>query len=345
MVDRIGTAGNDILTSYFPDYVDRVFGMGGDDALTGGDLSGDQLFGGDGNDIIAAKGSILVPTTGAADFLFGEAGDDALNADPFALGPQGATLDGGAGNDRLIGGQGNDLMLGGIDNDIMFGGDGNDIAVGDLGADTINGGGGDDIIRGDGSPFPAGGNDILRGDGGNDTLDGGFGADILHGDGGNDTLDGGVGADILRGDGGNDTLDGGFGEDQLYGGEGKDLLKGGDGRDYLFGGREGDGLLGEAGNDVLVSGFMDANYMLGGQGNDTFFMLPQFGNDVVGDFQDGQDKIDLSRLGITAANFDQYVHLHGYGNDTQVDLGSHHGTVYLVGVNVSQVSAADFALA
>ena len=309
MVDRIGTAGNDILTSFFPDYVDRVFGLGGDDALTGGDLNGDQLFGGDGNDIIAAKGSILVPTIGAADFLFGEAGDDILFADPFALGPQGATLDGGAGNDRLIGEQGNDLMFGGVDNDIMYGGDGNDIAHGDLGADTINGGGGDDIILGDGAPFPVGGNDVLHGDGGND------------------------------------TLDGGAGEDQLYGDEGKDLLKGGDGRDYLFGGREGDGLLGQAGNDVLVSGFMDANYMLGGQGNDTFFMLPQFGNDVVGDFQDGQDKINLSRLGITAANFDQYVHLHGYGNDTQVDLGSHHGTVYLVGVNVSQVSAADFALA
>jgi Ca2+-binding RTX toxin-like protein len=57
-----------------------------------------------------------------------------------------ATLDGGAGNDRLKGAAGNDLLLGGAGNDSLNGHTGNDVLIGGLGADHILGGPGEDIL-------------------------------------------------------------------------------------------------------------------------------------------------------------------------------------------------------
>lgn len=57
-----------------------------------------------------------------------------------------ATLDGGAGNDRLKGAAGNDLLLGGDGNDSLNGHTGNDVLIGGLGADQILGGPGDDLL-------------------------------------------------------------------------------------------------------------------------------------------------------------------------------------------------------
>lgn len=74
---------------------------------------GDQLSGGDGNDI-----------------LFGQGGNDTLNGD--------------AGNDLLFGGSGNDTLNGGLGNDILTGGDGDDILIGGAGNDTLTGGSGSD---------------------------------------------------------------------------------------------------------------------------------------------------------------------------------------------------------
>ena len=78
------------------------------------------------------------------------------------------------------------------------------------------------------------------------------------------------------------TLVGGNGNDTLVGGAGNDVLNAGAGNDLLIGG---------AGNDT----------MNGGAGNDVFCFVAGFGNDLVGDFTLGQDKLDLSGLGITAA--------------------------------------------
>lgn len=88
----------------------------------------------------------------------------------------------------------------------------------------------------------------------------------------NDTLLGSDGSDVLLGLGGNDTLHGLGGNDRLEGGEGNDTLIGGKGNDILIGG---------AGNDTFVWNADDrgGNY-----------------HDVVKDFGNGEDKLDLSQL-------------------------------------------------
>ena len=88
----------------------------------------------------------------------------------------------------------------------------------------------------------------------------------------NDTLLGSEGSDVLLGLGGNDTLQGLGGNDRLEGGEGDDTLIGGKGNDILIGG---------AGNDTFVWNADDrgGNY-----------------HDIVKDFGNGEDKLDLSQL-------------------------------------------------
>ncbi len=111
--------------------------------------------------------------------------------------------------------------------------------------------------------------DSLTGDGNDNTLKGGDGGDTLMGLAGND---------MLMGDAGDDTLNGGAGDDTLNGGAGDDTLNGGDGKNTLNGG---------AGDDVL-------NGNAGGV--DTFVFSPDDGDwdDVIVDFDEGTDKIDLS---------------------------------------------------
>ena len=128
--------------------------------------------------------------------------------------------------------------------------------------------GGPDLIEGSAnseSIFALGGNDMVMGMGGKDTLDGGGGKDHLHGGGGKDMLRGGGGKDTLEGGGGKDTLDGGGARDQLIGGGGKDLILGGKGKDTLT----------------------------GNGGKDTFQFKKGDKKDVVTDFQDRKDKIEL----------------------------------------------------
>ncbi|TRO44711.1 retention module-containing protein [Pseudomonas sp. ALS1279] len=88
----------------------------------------------------------------------------------------------------------------------------------------------------------------------------------------NDTLLGSEGSDVLLGLGGNDTLHGLGGNDRLEGGNGNDTLIGGKGNDILIGG---------AGNDTFV-------WNADGRGGNY--------HDIVKDFGNGADKLDLSQL-------------------------------------------------
>ncbi|MFC5555338.1 calcium-binding protein [Methylobacterium iners] len=76
--------------------------------------------------------------------------------------PNGETLDGGNGKDRIEARAGNDLLRGGNGKDELYG---------ELGNDELNGGNGKDLL--DGGP----GDDILAGENGNDLLIGGSGID------------------------------------------------------------------------------------------------------------------------------------------------------------------------
>lgn len=122
--------------------------------------------------------------------------------------------------------------------------------------------------------FRFAGNDRMKAGGGNDTFSGGRGDDVIRGQ---------AGRDKLFGDGGSDRLFGGNGTDRLKGGKGDDVLKGGRGDDVLIGNGGDDRLAGQAGDDRLE----------GGKGSD-IFVFGLKGRDVVVDYTDGTDRIQIA---------------------------------------------------
>jgi Ca2+-binding RTX toxin-like protein len=126
-----------------------------------------------------------------------------------------------------------------------------------------------------------------------DTITGYSSGDYLTAWGGNDLVRGLQGNDILEGGDGNDTLVGGTGDDTLKGEAGDDVLRGGDGNDVLVGGAGRDTLQGDAGADIF-----------------RFFSVAEIGKaggtrDVVRDFEQGLDLIDLSKIDPSADAGDQ----------------------------------------
>ena len=119
-----GTAGND--TTIVPTFKQDVFTDGGNDIVDGSVSKGsdNRVYGGDGNDELYA---------GKNDRLFGEAGDDILDA---TQGKGGNRLYGGAGNDILFAGS-NDFLSGGDGNDILYAGKGGSTLYGDSGTDKF----------------------------------------------------------------------------------------------------------------------------------------------------------------------------------------------------------------
>jgi hypothetical protein len=74
----------------------------------------------------------------------------------------------------------------------------------------------------------------------------------------------------------------------------------------LTGNGFGNTIVGGAGDDTIIGGAGD-DVMLGGRGNDVFAFFAGFGHDTINDFDanplGGQDLLDISGLGITAATF------------------------------------------
>lgn len=267
--DVFGSGFADIITG--DGGVNWLFGRDGNDTLNGG-AGQDRLFG--GNDDDTGFGG------DAQDELQGGAGND--------------TLHGEAGNDKLIGDAGADMLYGGLDNDLLSGGDG---------ADTLNGGEGNDrFFGGEGADSLIGGNGIDRADYSNaasgvtlSLLSGGTGGEatgdtfdsiewVFGSDFGDDLTLNNVSGNRLYGRQGNDILNGGSGDDRLYGQADNDTLLGNDGIDRLYGQDGNDTLDGGAGNDQLF----------GGAGADTFIFATGYGRDVIFDFDDGSELIDVS---------------------------------------------------
>lgn len=258
------------------------------------------------------------PDTGVTTLGFGGDTDDSI------AGTTGADLiSDGAGNDTVQALEGNDTVTAGIGNDIFDGGAGIDelqlisnsaqqvtvnlartIAqdTGALGVDSfvnfenvyVEASGGSRIVGTVGSNTISGSTDFAYADnffglGGNDYLDGAAGDDFANGGNGNDTLIGGEGADSLFGGNNDDSLDGGNGDDNLSGEAGNDIVIGGTGADTVDGG---------AGTDILYGGDSSGT----GDGSiDTFvFETGSSGTgaarDVIRDFEDGIDIIDLSNV-------------------------------------------------
>jgi Ca2+-binding RTX toxin-like protein len=90
--------------------------------------------------------------------------------------------------------------------------------------------------------------------------------------------------------------------------------------------------------------------MNGGADNDVFVFAPGFGDDRITGFDanaaGGQDRLDISGLGITAATFAGAVTITDLGNDTSIDIGTE--SILLVGVNgvgANAITVADFIMA
>ncbi|WP_417624700.1 calcium-binding protein [Paremcibacter congregatus] len=316
---------NDGLVANLKNFL-MINGLGtAEDDFMVGDSIGNQLEGGEGNDV----------------------------------------LSGGIGNDLLIGGAGNDILEGGLDTDRLEGGEGidtaryngsaagvtidlaanltsatpasggdaagdtfdsienisgsafNDTIAGDAADNQLFGLKGDDILRG------AAGNDVLKGDHGNDSLYGDAGEDNLYGDLGADTLEGGADNDSLYGGDGSDTLRGDAGNDALYGEAGNDTLEGGDGDDILYGG---------AGSDILKGGLGDDLYIFGANdGADTIIDAGGI-NEIAFNIEDvAPDQLWFTRSGndltVEVVGGDTKVTLQGYytGGTTlrRIVTGSH----------------------
>ncbi|MFF5980932.1 calcium-binding protein [Streptomyces olindensis] len=154
-------------------------GAGRDTYTESGDVSGNGVSGGAGDDGL---------TVGAVTVVWGNAGDDTLR------GGAGSIAQGGDGDDTIRssgedshadGGAGDDTLLGEADRQHLSGGDGDD---------TLRGGAGDDFLYG------GKGHDILHGEDGADTMYGNSGDDELYGGRGTDTLSGGPGRNVVRQD-------------------------------------------------------------------------------------------------------------------------------------------------
>ncbi|WP_295524638.1 FG-GAP-like repeat-containing protein [Novosphingobium sp. Chol11] len=296
--------------------------------------------------IFNASTAALTPvSTASDDLLFGGNGDDTVNGsggDDTLVGGAGSdTLNGGAGFDRLIGGSGSDVFAytvrqfdADVITDFVQGVDRiNLVALGiaDLatlapfisqnGADSVISlvfGGENETITVKGVlPSQLAANDFIFNTSATALTPGSSGfEDLLFGGNGADSLSGGNGDDTLIGANGNDTLTGGQGDDKLIGGADSDTLIGGTGLDTLTGG---------AGNDIF-------NYN-----------ARRFDDDVITDFVQGEDRINLSAFGIAdLATLLPFMFAMGADTVIQFYYEDLSESITITGVLPSELTAADF---
>lgn len=358
-----GSAGHDVIDALGMAETIRIFGLGGNDVLTGG-TGRDWLAGGAGNDrLVGAFGN---------DTVMGNDGND--------------TLIGWTSADVLDGGDGSDLFMvdaldrvddtgtSGFDRAQIFDSAGIALVLsGWRGVEQVFGFTGNDTLDASGASLAMSllgerGDDLLRGGAGNDTLVGNQGNDLLQGGAGNDWLAGVDGTDTLFGGAGNDSLIGWVGADVMDGGEGSDLYmvdatdrlqdRGTVGNDWaqiyqttnvflnLSGWRGIERVNGFTGNDRLDASAMNTSIFLfgergddllqGGSGADT--LIAGAGNDTLiggggADFMVGD------------AGADHFVFRPGFGRDViqrfepgqdRIDFSLHVGVTGFAGLQISQ---------
>lgn len=201
---------------------------------------------------------------------------------------------------------------------------GSDVIV-DSSGDTIanTGKGADLLLLGQGLHFvdTGAGNDVVVSGNENDVFKLGSGDDWLWANGGDDNVRAGSGNDTVLGLDGADKIKGGKGDDDLQGGSGADTVNGGQDNDRIEGGADNDKLTGGTGEDVFVYG--------GGTGRD-----------VIRDFEDGLDRIEIDVVGTGLTAFADLL-LSQQGNNVRVDL-SGRDQIIMKNVGIADLSAADF---
>ncbi|MCP5072221.1 MAG: calcium-binding protein [Rhodobacteraceae bacterium] len=188
------------------------------------------------------------------------------------------------------------------------------------------------------------GADTLSGSSVSDEIHGGDGDDVLKGKGGNDTLFGGSNRDDIKGGAGDDNVDGGAANDTVYGNAGDDVVTGGGGLDLLYGGAGNDDLSGGNGNDTIHAGAGD-DTLNGGSGADEFVLTQGAGNNVITDFTNGSDGIDLSAFALSGYSAVSAAATEGAAG-VLIDLTAlgGAGSVLIEGFTLAQMDASDFIL-
>ncbi|MDQ1695477.1 MAG: hypothetical protein QOJ03_830, partial [Frankiaceae bacterium] len=269
---------------------DLIYGMGGDDVLSGGQGT-DSVYGGRGDDYINADPT--QPNENVGGF------PDQVGTAHWTFTPQSnqkttvsKTLVGGGGSDRIFGGNGPSAIWGDHDQfrpddvspyetdacvspgpdesdppaehprdaDNHPAGDNDpsdydaaDLITGGVGADTIQAGGGADWV------YATDGTNLVCGEGGADHLYGGNAVDTIYGGSNGDVVQGYRGADLLYGNDGGDFVYGNADNDLIEGNDGADVLFGGENDDLVIGGTTsgnrpdtGDVIFGDTGQDTLI---------------------------------------------------------------------------------------------
>lgn len=328
-------------------------GAGADRITTFAGVFADSVSTGAGNDTITVFGGLDTVNGGADDDLLiidysSRSGTFWMNG-PNQITNFGDTRVDFQGIERI------DATFGaGSDTIVLTGGD--DTVAGGLGNDTLNGSAGRDTIDWRDATAAI---VVKVGASGNGTVTAaGIGADQFTGfenfllGSGDDVVTGGKAANLLDGGLGNDTLRGAANTDILLGGEGDDNLIGGFGRDSLTGGLGRDRLVGDGAADSFV--FLSAAET----------GITQATRDVIADFVQGTDSIDLRALDAIAGGADDAfvylgvaaaftaageVRLEQDGANTVVWLNldadpQSEASILLAGVLASTVTITDFQL-
>ena len=241
--------------------IDHVTNSGLIEGLVNIGSTSRSVFNEDSHDDVFENSGTVV-----GDVLLGGGDDKFLGETGLIIGE----IRAGSGDDIIKSGIGDDLINGGTGRDKMYGGAGNDTATYEYSSAAVRvsltsnrGRGGE--ARGDWlfdieNLIGSDYNDTLIGDAVSNILEGGNGADTLNGEGGSDFLFGELGDDTLIGGDGDDILNGGLDRDILWGGDGVDIFE------FL---------------DVAESGIGSSR-------------------DVIKDFEQGIDLIDLATMGATS---------------------------------------------
>ncbi len=364
-INVFGNDGDDVLSAaggngtggaYTMDI--ELWGDAGDDTITGGaqvPADGDEIYGGEGDDIVnAGSGN---------DYVDGGDGDDTLNGgnDDDWIDDNGvSTVDDPTSDDTIGGGPGSDLVDAGIGDDVIDDGTDDDVANGeagddmflqstfDQGDDDLNGGTEDGVYcNGDSVDYSGRTNPVtgtINGTSGEaGETDTQTGIENLYGGSGNDSLTGDGDENVIQGGPGDDTLDG-AGDDDAASfanssagvtasladgtatGQGTDTLDnfeeliGSTGNDTLTGDDEENEIYGNAGDDTISGGdevSPDGDYLTGDWDCFTEDGYDDDGPGVLG----GNDTINGGNGDDTIAGDDDWWDGYGDGNDT-IDGGN-----------------------
>jgi len=314
--------------------LDTMVGLGGNDTYVVDDVADVvvEAAGGGTDTVETLLAALSIETMANVENLSYEG----VDADQF-VGTGNAlnnVISGGDLADTLSGLAGNDTMQGGLGADTMIGGDGNDIyEVDDIG----------DVVTEATADAAIGGTDRV-----DSAIDYTLGANI-------ENLTLGGAATIGTGNTLNNVITGNAAANQLFGGAGNDTLAGGDGADLLDGGVGNDTITGGDDNDTLIGGEGNDTIDVGGGFNTIAYSAINFGADTINSFDAAggtpqtQDRIDLSALGITAANFGARVTIAAAGANTLITVRDAAlapiGTIQVNGVTSANITGTDFTLA